>query len=189
MSVLVMLSDGKQRASLPKPCHRNDCLNWCYLPLNPCDPVTFEDRTNQQYRHPHPLSSTMTLLVDSTGDTSNTCHLHHQSLTCDRLRNIPISHAQSQLKPLLYLVIFSLLNCSVLASGFFELQLIEGVRNSTTVHVCLKEFWNSQINFNRCTFGQRTIIFSDNNHPRQSLVKIPFSFRWIVSVSILDLHL
>lgn len=82
---------------------------------------------------------------------------------------------------------------SVSASGFFELQVLDGVHNSTTVHVCLKEFWNSQINFNRCTFGQKTVIFNSNNNNgnndaqqhnrRQSTVKVPFSFRWIVSLS------
>ncbi|KAH9392787.1 Protein jagged-2 [Tyrophagus putrescentiae] len=96
---------------------------------------------------------------------------------------------------------------AVSASGFFELQVLDGVHNSTTVHVCLKEFWNSQINFNRCTFGQKTVIFNSNNnnpnnpnndnnnndlqqqqqqhhhHRRQSTVKVPFSFRWIGSFS------
>ncbi|KAH9424790.1 Jag1p [Dermatophagoides pteronyssinus] len=52
------------------------------------------------------------------------------------------------------------------ASGYFELQFIEGIRNSTTIHVCLKEFWNSQINLNRCTFGQKTltILYYDYQH-------------------------
>ena len=69
----------------------------------------------------------------------------------------------------------------VYSSGFFELQFLGGVRNSTTVHVCLKEFWNSQVNLNRCTFGQKTSIFNELGTPARSAVKIPFSFRWIVS--------
>lgn len=108
--------------------------------------------------------------------------------------------------PSFFALIFTFLSLTntVSASGFFELQVLDGVHNSTTVHVCLKEFWNSQINFNRCTFGQKTVIFNsnsnnlnnnnDNNnndlqqqqqqhhhHRRQSTVKVPFSFRWIVS--------
>lgn len=79
------------------------------------------------------------------------------------------------------LLILILRTSPVSSSGFFELQFVEGVRNSTTIHVCLKEFWNSQINFNRCTFGQKTVIFHEHPSPKQSSIKIPFSFRWIVS--------
>ncbi|KAH9493737.1 Jag1p [Dermatophagoides farinae] len=78
------------------------------------------------------------------------------------------------------------------ASGYFELQFIEGIRNSTTIHVCLKEFWNSQINLNRCTFGQKTIIYYEQQqsqqHSKQSMIRIPFSFRWIGSFSF-TIHL
>ncbi|UXI15771.1 acyl carrier protein, partial [Sarcoptes scabiei] len=79
------------------------------------------------------------------------------------------------------LLILILRTSPVSSSGFFELQFVEGVRNSTTIHVCLKEFWNSQINFNRCTFGQKTVIFHEHPSPKQSSIKIPFSFRWIVN--------
>lgn len=101
---------------------------------------------------------------------------------CDHIHQYFHRSAQS----INFVTIFSLLLLMtqtplVDSSGFFELQFLDGVHNSTTIHVCLKEFWNSQINFNRCTFGQKTIIYNEHHHPRQSAVKIPFSFRWIVS--------
>lgn len=86
------------------------------------------------------------------------------------------------------IIIISMSTKTVDASGYFELQFIEGIRNSTTIHVCLKEFWNSQINLNRCTFGQKTIIYYEQQqsqqHSKQSMIRIPFSFRWIVSIRI-----
>ena len=89
---------------------------------------------------------------------------------------------------IIIIIIISMSTKTVDASGYFELQFIEGIRNSTTIHVCLKEFWNSQINLNRCTFGQKTIIYYEQQqsqqHSKQSMIRIPFSFRWIVSIRI-----
>lgn len=117
-------------------------------------------------------------------------HIQHDSI-CDLRQSkshSPYHHQyqnRSRCQLIQILLLFSI--CTTLpllvnGSGFFELQFLDGVHNSTTIHVCLKEFWNSQINFNRCTFGQKTIIYNEQRHPRQSAVKIQFSFRWIVSV-------
>ncbi|KAI2808635.1 Jag1p [Blomia tropicalis] len=118
-------------------------------------------------------------------------HIQHDSI-CDLRQSkshSPYHHQyqnRSRCQLIQILLLFSI--CTTLpllvnGSGFFELQFLDGVHNSTTIHVCLKEFWNSQINFNRCTFGQKTIIYNEQRHPRQSAVKIQFSFRWIGSFS------
>ena len=125
-------------------------------------------------------------------------------------------HRQWSFLSIIMIIIITITTTSVInpvhASGYFELQFIEGIRNSTTIHVCLKEFWNSQINLNRCTFGQKTLTIlyydyqhyhiesnsaistssssssattttgiTNNNNNKQSMIRIPFSFRWIVS--------
>lgn len=117
-----------------------------------------------------------TTLADWSPSTRpSSCDIVHCSTRC-----FPSKYG-SMVITLLLALVWSITMASVSASGFFELQFHEGVRNSTTINVCLKEFWKSQTNYNRCTFGQKTIIYNQHNHPLQSVVKIPFSFRWIVS--------
>lgn len=143
------------------------------------------------------LSSSLSqpqLICDSFSSTRH----HFTSSSSSTHNSSSSSRSYKTCSPTAFFIILSLITLLsahinfVSASGFFELQVLDGVHNSTTVHVCLKEFWNSQINFNRCTFGQKTVIFNSNNNTgndaqqhnrRQSTVKVPFSFRWIVSLS------
>jgi hypothetical protein len=83
-------------------------------------------------------------------------------------------------KKLLLFYYFVLINKKLVkSSGSFELQFLDGFQNLTKINICLKEFWNSGFNQNKCTFGERDLVLSSFG---QNLVKIPFTFRWIVSL-------
>lgn len=138
-------------------------------------------------------SSSSSSSISSSSSCFNHFHYHHPLIwsmlfNYNKIINSKFKSEMFINQNRIYPIIWIVLYCSLLmpiplvrGSGFFELQFIEGIRNSTTIHICLKEFWNSQINFNRCTFGQKTIVYHEYSHPKQSTIKIPFSFRWIVS--------